>query len=317
MILLFLVMFGAGLGLSAFFSGTETGFYRVAKVRLVMDAKSGGWVSKALLWIANHTSLIVATVLIGNNLANYLISLSLVLLSSRLLSEIAQIQSLIPVLTTPLIFVYGELMPKLLAFQMPYRLLRLGAPVMLLCSVLFLPISIIVLGYELVWSYFTGGKQSNIGYSLGRKEIQRALVESQAAGVVIPLQRELAENLFTFGGHPIRQFAIPLRAIPLVELASTRSQVLNTAIRVNSPVIGLTQNQRLKGCCLAAEIRLDIENPLLPILPVCEVQATDHCIHVLSKMQAMHAPMAQVLDSGGRAIGVVTRERLAALLIAD
>ena len=42
------------------------------------------------------------------------------------------------------------------SFQMPYRLLRLGAPVMLLCSVLFLPISIIVLGYELVWSYFTG-----------------------------------------------------------------------------------------------------------------------------------------------------------------
>ena len=188
---------------------------------------------------------------------------------------------------------------------------------MLLCSILFMPISILVLGYEMLWSYVTGGTKSNIGYSLGRKEIQRALVESQAAGVVIPLQRELAENLFTFGGHPIRQFTIPLRAIPLVDAATPRSQVLSAAIRVNSPVVGLTQNQRLTGCCLAAEVRLDVENPLLPVLPICEVAASDHCIHVLTKMQAMHAPLAQVLDSRGRAIGVVTRERLAALLIAD
>ena len=103
---------------SAFFSGTETGFYRVAKVRLVMDAKSGGWVSKALLWIANHTSLIVATVLIGNNLANYLISLSLVLLSSRCFrrSRNSVVDSRFD---NTLDLRVWELMPKLLASKCP------------------------------------------------------------------------------------------------------------------------------------------------------------------------------------------------------
>ena len=55
-----------GLALSAFFSGSETGFYRVTRVRLVMDAKSGRWLSRMLLWLANHSTVVVATVLIGN-----------------------------------------------------------------------------------------------------------------------------------------------------------------------------------------------------------------------------------------------------------
>lgn len=317
MILISLLMLVVGLGFSAFFSGTETGFYRVAKVRLIMDAKSGNWISLALLWLANHTSVIVATILIGNNLANYLISLAFVLLSSQMFSESNRLQALVPVVATPLIFVYGELMPKLLFFQTPYRLLRLGSPLMILCTILFLPISVLVLGYEALWSYWSGGSRTNLGYSLGKQEIQRALMESQAAGVVIPLQREMAENLFTYGGRPIRQFAVPVRAIALVDSDAARTQALAAATRANSSIIGVMQGLRMMGCCLASDLRLDLSKPGLPLLPVCEVSATDHCIHVLTRMQAMHAPLAQVIDAGGRVMGVVTRERLTSLMIAD
>jgi len=39
--MLIFALLAIGMGLSAFFSGSETGFYRVTRVRLVMDAKSG------------------------------------------------------------------------------------------------------------------------------------------------------------------------------------------------------------------------------------------------------------------------------------
>ena len=45
------ILVAAGLFLSAFFSGSETGFYRVTRVRLVMDAKSGKWIARSLLWL--------------------------------------------------------------------------------------------------------------------------------------------------------------------------------------------------------------------------------------------------------------------------
>ncbi|MBN1908150.1 MAG: DUF21 domain-containing protein, partial [Pirellulales bacterium] len=69
----------AGLLLSAFFSGSETGFYRAARVRLVLDALGGDFVSRFLAWLTNHPALFVATTLVGNNLANYLASLAIVM----------------------------------------------------------------------------------------------------------------------------------------------------------------------------------------------------------------------------------------------
>jgi putative hemolysin len=307
----------AGLILSAFFSGNETGFYRVTRVRLVFDARSGNLISLALLWLANHTSVIVATVLIGNNLANYLISLSLVLLCNRLFEPTSQMQSLMPLMATPLIFVYAELFPKLLFYQAPYKLLRACAPFMIVFSILFLPISILVFAYEAVWSFFTGQSQDRLGYSLGKQEIQQTLREGQEAGVVIPMQRELAENIFIVGSRPIRQFTVPLRAIPLVDVNSSRTQALAAASRYNSPLIGVTQNNRLSACCLAAEVNLDLENPLLPLLPLCTAQSSEACIQVLTRMQASHAPMVYVTDNNGQSLGIVTRERLTSLLIAS
>ena len=74
-----IVLLIAGVGLSAFFSGSETGFYRASRVRIVMDAMDGNWSSKFLLWLTNRPALFVATALIGNNLANYMTSMAVVL----------------------------------------------------------------------------------------------------------------------------------------------------------------------------------------------------------------------------------------------
>ena len=65
-------IFLTGLLLSAFFSGAETGFYRVTRVRLLLDGLAGDPIARGLLWLTNNPALFVATALVGNNLANYL-----------------------------------------------------------------------------------------------------------------------------------------------------------------------------------------------------------------------------------------------------
>ena len=79
-----LLLLLVGILLSAFFSGAETGFYRATRVRLAVEALTGDWTSRALLHLAHQPSLFVATTLVGNNLANYLVSLSVVMASQRL-----------------------------------------------------------------------------------------------------------------------------------------------------------------------------------------------------------------------------------------
>jgi Mg2+/Co2+ transporter CorB len=78
-----------GVLLSAFFSGSETGFYRVARVRLVLDGMGGDTLSRFLLFLTNHPALFVATTLIGNNIANYLVSLAVVIFAQQLFTGVA------------------------------------------------------------------------------------------------------------------------------------------------------------------------------------------------------------------------------------
>ncbi|HBE69477.1 MAG TPA: hemolysin protein, partial [Planctomycetaceae bacterium] len=176
-----------GIALSAFFSGSETGFYRVTRVRLEIDAKEGQLVARGLHWLATKANLVVATVLIGNNIANYLVSLGLVLISARILAPDSQLESALPLLMTPVLFIYGELLPKFLFYQAPYRLLRLGAPVMLLCTILFMPVSIFVLLLETISGWLNPRETPGPTASRERQELQRVLVEGQEAGVVLPI----------------------------------------------------------------------------------------------------------------------------------
>jgi len=70
-----------GIFLSGFFSGSETGFYRASRVRIVIASLDGDRMSKALVKLINNPALFVATTLIGNNVANYVTSLAIVLLA--------------------------------------------------------------------------------------------------------------------------------------------------------------------------------------------------------------------------------------------
>ena len=112
------IVFFAGLLLSAFFSGTETGLYRVSRTRIVLDALSGSRSSRALVWLLNRPAIFVATALVGNNVANYLTSFAIVTLSGALIASGSLAELLGPILMTPVVFVFGELLPKYLFFML-------------------------------------------------------------------------------------------------------------------------------------------------------------------------------------------------------
>ncbi len=151
MIGIVLLLLALGMFLSAFFSGSETGFYRVTRVRLLLDGLDGDLVSRMLLRLTNHPALFVATTLIGNNVANYLTSLGIVLAAHLLFAHSQLAETVAPLALSPLVFVYGELLPKQLFFYSPNRLLRRSGPLLLFFTVLFAPVAAVlwVLGWLL------------------------------------------------------------------------------------------------------------------------------------------------------------------------
>ena len=315
-----LLMLVAGIALSAFFSGSETGFYRVTRVRLLLDARGGDWISRGLLMLTHRPGLFVATTLIGNNLANYLTSLAIVLMTTEIVQDDAGLAELAAtVLFSPVVFVYGELLPKYLFLNAPNRLLRQAGPVFLVFALLFLPLAC------LLWA-LGRGLQSLLGEAplsarsvLARKEVQDVLQEGRAAGILKPRQQRLAQNLLSVAGRPISQFSVPASRIATALPDTPRDRLLALARRQGAKVLLIRNPQRrgFTGYVRTVELSLAADEDPLPERDLLRLDKTLPVIDALIELQGAEEDLAEVIDATGKPIGLLFAEELANVLIPD
>ena len=99
---------------SAFFSGTETAFSSVSKIRIRNKAENGDKRAKKALYVAENYDKALSTILVGNNVVNIAASaLSTILFVSFLGDAMGTVVS--TVVLTLVVLVCGELLPKNLA----------------------------------------------------------------------------------------------------------------------------------------------------------------------------------------------------------
>ena len=100
-----LALFLIGVRLTAFFSGIETGFYRASRLRLGIDAQGGDPLAKRIRWFSQNASHFVVTTLVGNNIANYLLTAAVGLAAARAgLEEGMVVEIFSTLLIAPIVF---------------------------------------------------------------------------------------------------------------------------------------------------------------------------------------------------------------------
>lgn len=314
MIGLILGLFLAGVLMSAFFSGAETGFYRATRMRLVLDALAGDPIARGLHWLANRPTLFIATMLVGTNLSNYVVSLATVMLGESLWSGESPLAELLTSLAlTPLLFVYGELLPKNLFLHAPNRLLRLTGPVCLVFVVLFFPISALLWGLNRLMSRFVHEPPELIRLKLARRELQRVLEEGHEAGILHPAQRSLAQGIFNWANRPVSSYAIPLRELPRARADMSREEILQLARRCRLtavPVESLEGDRRLIGYFRTVDLRLRPTAESSLLRPLMAFDQAETYLGALTAMQGAKESLAQVVDDSGRAVGLLLAQRL-------
>jgi len=303
-----------GLFLSAFFSGSETGFYRATRLRLVLDAMGGDYVSRGLLWLTNHPSIFVATTLVGNNLANYLTSLAIVLGAQAVVTTPGHAAELLaPLVLAPLLFVYGELLPKSLFLKAPNRLLRRGAPLFLAFTLLFLPVSAMLWGLNKLLARLVGQSFEEARLGLARRELRRVMDEGHQAGILYPSQRHLAQGIFALAGDRVTRFLTPLREMPRARTDMTRDDVLRLAGRYRVSVVPVESPEgpgRLAGYVRVIELATSPTEALAPLHPLIEIPTEATHLDALMRLQTARESLARVVDDRGETLGVVSIDRL-------
>jgi putative hemolysin len=297
-----------GLALSAFFSGCETGYYRVTRVRLVIDAVEGDRISRGLLALTNFPALFVATAMIGNNLANYLTSLGVVLLTRELISDHTDLTELVAtVLFSPLVFVYGELLPKHLFYSVPNLLLRRSAPALLAFTVLFAPISALLWFFGFLLQTVLGETPLRVQPALARKELKSILREGHEAGLLSPSQRQMAENVFDIGGGRVEGFCRTESRIVSVFEDASRDQILQRAKRHRQPILAI-KDRRTKawvGYLRVVDLLLSDQPVSRSVRPLLELRRGETLIQALLRMQRGKVEVARVVDEAGKTYGLL------------
>lgn len=314
-----IALFLGALSLNAFFSGTETGFFRLSRLRLVMEGIAGDRMSRILLWFANQPSIFVATALVGNNLANDLTSLSVVMATEAIWPEGGVLASVLPpLLVTPFMFICGDLLPKNVFFNAPNRLMRRSTPIVVVAAVLFAPITFVLWLLSLVLQLFTRERPQELRLTLARRELTAMLVEGHEAGLLRPVQRTLAQTMLAIAGQPVKNYAVPTSRMVRVTTTMSRSDMLQLAQRYNRtllPVEDPQQKRQLVGFVRAIDLFLESNETALHPEPFVELVENETFLSALGKLSVAEDALGHVVGVGGKSIGFVSGRDLRQALL--
>jgi len=326
MMIIFAVLLGGfGLMLSAFFGGTETGFYCVSRIRTQLDAIEGNRLAQWLLVLINHPSLFIATILFGNNIANYLVSMSGVILVQALFGTTGNSTEILATLfLTPVLFVYGEMFPKYIFMQAPERLLRLALPLFFVFLVLVFPISLVIWLFNRTLERLLGDRQEPLRLRLAKRELVKRFDEGQEHGIILPSQRQLTRNVFDVATQSILHYRIPLSHYPAITLSMPPQTMLSVAkecaltefpvFSEHNPKHPVAYVRTIELAVFSLTDRSDSDSIATPFRELIEISDDHSPLNAMLLFQTAGETLALVTDENNNLLGLISEKQLMAVL---
>ncbi|KMQ51610.1 Uncharacterized protein CHISP_1367 [Chitinispirillum alkaliphilum] len=196
---------------SSFFSGSETGFVSWNPLKVSHSAAQGNLSARLALYMMNHKDRFLTTILIGNNIFNVgatLAFVNLVLALDRVVPiDLTRLPSPESWILTPVMVVFGEMLPKTLFRIYSFRLTLKAIPILSVLYMLLLPFSMLL-------SYIAGlFKRLNLvegqSYRIKVKE-EMLLIAGEGArrGTLVGGADQVINNLLEFKERTVREIAI-------------------------------------------------------------------------------------------------------------
>ena len=265
----------------------ETGFYRVPRLQLKLDAIRGNLTSKFLLWLANHPSIFVVTILTANNTANYSMSVAGVLFFHEILGDAFPLltEICVTIFLAPVLFVYGEMFPKYICLFAPKRFLKFGSPLLFFLTILLLPLSGMLWLVNGLLAGLFGLSIEMTRLSLARSELTKTFDEGREVGVLSRTQRQLIDGIISVSSQSVKSIAIPIHHYPLITSDMTPATVLSLA-------------RSLRLCDIPVFGKLDALDGLVPsrrhLVPVGYVRTIDLETSVYRKSEKL--PLRELVE---------------------
>ena len=309
---------------SAFFSGMEIAFLSSNKLRIELEKGKGILSARLMSGFVHHPSRFIGAMLVGNNISLVIYGIAAAAILEPLLEKMlpAQLETegvilvLQTLLSTTLILVTAEFLPKILFRLNPNGLLSIFAiPVYLVYLVLY-PFMYFFLGLsEVILRYVFGMNTGNVRYqftAVDFDEYIRDFYNPAAAQVDEASEMQMIQNVREFHSTKVRECMVPRNEIiavdddtPVDELQRLFTETQHSKILVYRQSI-----DNLTGYVHLFDLFAKPANIVSVIRPVIIVPETIPANDVLNMMIGQRKSVSVVVDEFGGTAGMVTVEDL-------
>lgn len=313
---------------SAFFSGMEIAFVSVDKLRFEMDKREG--VTSAILsYFFRNPNNFISTMLVGNNIALVIYGIFMAsLIDTYLLSHVIpnEFLSLLvqTVLSTLIILVTGEFLPKTLFKINPNLTLRIFALPLMVCYIILFPVSKLASGLSSIFLRLLGLKvnKEDSAKAFGKVDLDYFVqnsIEHAADEEQLDTEVKIFQNALDFSNVKIRDCMVPRTEIVAVEASTSLEELKNRFVESGISKIIVYQGNidNVVGYVHSSEM---FRNPTelshhIKELPIVPETMTAHKLMRLFMQQKKS--IAVVVDEFGGTAGIVTLEDLVEEIFGD
>lgn len=218
-LLIILVLF------SAFFSMTETVFASVSEAKIknyVEERKTG---AKKALFCVEHFDRTLTTLLVGNNIVNTALS-TFALTFFMGFIRTGNLELISTAIITIVLLIFGEITPKTIGKKYNDKLVLFLAPIIYVISYILLPISIIFMGIQKI---FTGKKNNDS--QVNESELETILDTMVEDGEIEDDEHEYIKNVFDLNDRTVEEIMVPRVDMVAIEDTTSIDEVKNIFIR--------------------------------------------------------------------------------------
>ncbi len=327
----YLVLTIVALVFSAFFSGMEIAFISQNKVRAEIDIKKGGLVSQILNIFYAHRETFISTMLVGNNIVNVIYGIGIAwLLKSPLENWLGGNEALVllvqTLISTAIVLVMSEFLPKTIFRINPNRSLRIFAVPLLMLYLLLYPISQFTswLSALLMRVFGIKNEKKEIRLiSVGELDdyLQENIDKSEDENREVEREVKLFENALDFSDTRLRDCMIPRNEIVGVDIAETTREELSalfTRSGLSKLVVYHDDIDNVLGFIQVSEMfrpaSVNWKDQIKPVIMAPETMLAKKMMQNLLKEKKS---MAIVVDEFGGTAGMVTLEDLVEEIFGD
>ncbi len=313
---------------SAFFSGMEIAFVSVDKLRFEMERKDG-ITSRILSIFFRHPNEFISTMLVGNNIALviYGILMAQIIGDTILVSVIENHFFVVlaqTVISTLIILVTGEFLPKTLFKINPNVALNVSAVPLFICYVILYPISKLSSGLSYFFLFLFGVKVNKevSDKAFGKVDLDyfvQSGIESADSEEELDTEVKIFQNALDFSNVKIRDCIVPRTEIVAIDLTASLDELKSRFIESGlSKIIVYDGNiDNVVGYIHSSEMFRDPENWHNNVKTVPIVPETMSASKLMKLFMQQKKTIAVVVDEFGGTSGIVSLEDLVEEIFGD